>query len=283
MILCGFRDVFPAQENGHYTIPEKKNYSQMLRVLYQATKMSPVILDIGFLDADLDNNREKTKWCALLEPQTTVQDFMYGVAAMLQNLEDKEIPQVYSSLVFAIKPNRPELISSIELFNRSYIWGIQNDANEDDMVAQVKEKLKLTGEDESLKRKIYRQRVTNIQFWDDINQEKFVSLPVNQIPQKGAKMDQLFQNSINDAWNEPSIIKVIIVQQDFNPNKFDFIHDSFELASAIVSQKVTINETLTHPDQQHFWQFGIDRLKVQEFIQSWLSLERLVFHTEIKD
>ena len=120
MILCGFRDVFPAQENGHYTIPEKRNYSQMLRVLYQATKMAPIILNIGFMDADLDNNREKTNWCALLEPSATVQEFMYGMAAALKSMEDKEIPPSYSSLVFAIKPNRPELVSSIELFTKSY-------------------------------------------------------------------------------------------------------------------------------------------------------------------
>ena len=120
MILCGFKDSFPAQENGHYTIPEKRNYSQMLRVLYQATKMSPVIVDLGFMDADLDNNRVKTKWCALLEPSTTVQDFMYGIAAALKSLDDKEISPAYTTLVFAIKPNRPELVSSIELFSKSY-------------------------------------------------------------------------------------------------------------------------------------------------------------------
>ena len=120
MILVGFRDEFPAQENGHYTMPEKRNYSQMLRVLYQATKMAPMILDMGFMDADLDNYRNKTKWCALMEPEILVQEFMYGVGAALKILEDKEIPQSYTTLVFAIKPNRPELVSSIELFNRSY-------------------------------------------------------------------------------------------------------------------------------------------------------------------
>ena len=120
MILVGFRDNFPAQENGHYTMPEKRNYSQMLRVLYQATKMSPVIVDLGFMDADLDNNREKTRWCALLESDTLIHEFMYGMAAALKVLQDKEIPQSYTTLIYAIKPNRPELVSSIELFNRSY-------------------------------------------------------------------------------------------------------------------------------------------------------------------
>lgn len=120
MILCGFRDEFPAQENGHYTMPEKRNYSQMLRVLYQSTKMSPVIVDLGFMDADLDNNRIRTKWCALLEIETSVREFMYGIGAALKILEDKDIPQSYTTLVFAVKPNRPELVSSIELFNRSY-------------------------------------------------------------------------------------------------------------------------------------------------------------------
>ena len=120
MILCGFRDNFPAQENGHYTIPEKRKYSQMLRLLYQATKMSPIILDLGFMDADLENNRVRTKWCALLEIGTTVQQFMFGTASALKLLDDKEIPASYTTLVYALKPNRPELVSSIELFNKSY-------------------------------------------------------------------------------------------------------------------------------------------------------------------
>ena len=274
MILVGFRDQFPSQENGHYTIPEKRNYSQMLRVLYQATKMAPLILDLGFMDADLDNNRVKTTWCALLEPDTSVEQFMYGVAAALKVLEDKEIPVSYTTLVYAIKPNRPELISSIELLNRSYIWGIQNDADEDDMVAQVRQTIDVAGDDESLKRKIYRQRVVNIPLWDDINQEKYVSLPVNQIPQRKARMDQVIQNPINDAWNEPTVIKVIIVHEDYNPIDFNYIHDSFQIDTAVISQNVKIVEKSRHPDNQYNWQFGIDKLQVQNFVQAWLSVER---------
>ena len=143
------------------------------------------------------------------------------------------------------------------------------------MVQQVKEKVTNIKDEESLKRKIYRQRVANIPLWNDINQEKFVALPVNQIPQRLAKMDQVFQNTVNDAWNEPSEIKVIIVHEDYNPKSFDYIHDSFEVSHQVTSSKVTIKENVAHPDQIHFWQFGVDKLKVQEFIQAWLNLERL--------
>ena len=108
------------------------------------------------------------------------------------------------------------------------------------MVKQVRERIQTNGDDDSLKRKIYRQRVASIPLWDDINQEKFVALPVNQIPQRRARMDQVFQNTVNDAWNEPTVIKVIIVQEDYNPMKMEYIHDAFQLDSAVISKKIDI-------------------------------------------
>lgn len=142
------------------------------------------------------------------------------------------------------------------------------------MVAQVRNKIQSNSDDDTLKRKIYRQRVAAIPLWDDINQEKFVALPVNQIPQRRARMDQVFQNTVNDAWNEPSVIKVIIVQEDYNPMKMEYIHDMFQLDSAVVSKKVDIIKKYKHSDNPYVWQFGIDKLKVQEFVQAWLNLER---------
>ena len=120
MILVGFRDNFPAQENGHYLIPEKKKYGQLLRVLYSVTNMTPVKLELGFLDTDLDNNRVKTSWCLLTEPSITVEEFMYGVGAVLKSLEDKEIPVSYTTLLFGLKPNRPELVSSLDIINKTH-------------------------------------------------------------------------------------------------------------------------------------------------------------------
>ena len=154
------------------------------------------------------------------------------------------------------------------------VWGILNDVDEDDLVAQVRAQITVNGDDDSLKRKIYRQRVTNVPHWDDINQEKFVGLPVNQIPQRRARMDQVIQNTVNDAWNEPTVIKVIIVQEDYNPIEMDYIHDIFQVDSAVISKKVKIVKKPKHPEQPYIWQFGIDKLKVQEFVQAWLNLER---------
>ena len=159
-------------------------------------------------------------------------------------------------------------------YYHNLVWGIQNDADEDKMVEQVKLKLNLTGDDESIKRKIYRQRVVNIANWENINQEKFSPLPMNQIPQRLALMDQILQNPLNDAWNEPTIIKVLIIHEDYNPISFDYIHDVFEVESSVFTRKISIAEVPKHPDQPYMWQFGIDRLKIQEFVQSWLTLER---------
>ena len=146
--------------------------------------------------------------------------------------------------------------------------------DEDDMVAQVRAKIQSRGDDDTLKRKIYRQRVASIPLWEDINQEKFVALPVNQIPQRRARMDQVFQNTVNDAWNEPTVIKVIIVQKDYNPMKLEYIHDVFQPDSAVVSTKVEIIKKYKHSEQPYVWQFGIDKLRVQEFVQAWLNMER---------
>ena len=119
MLVCSFRDEFPSQQNGHFLMPEKKKYAQMLRILYQATDMAPVRIKVGHLDADLDNNREHTQWCVLCEPDITTEQFMYGVAAMLKNLDDREISESYTTLLFALQPNRPELVPSLEAFQHA--------------------------------------------------------------------------------------------------------------------------------------------------------------------
>ena len=96
---------------------EKKKYAQMLRILYMATEMAPIILQIGFMDADLDNNREATVWCVLMEPNTLAHEFMYGIGATLKVMEDREIHASYTTLLFALQTNRFDIKSTIESFN----------------------------------------------------------------------------------------------------------------------------------------------------------------------
>ena len=151
---------------------------------------------------------------------------------------------------------------------------MQDDVDEKDMIRQVKEKIPDAGPDDSLMRKIYRQRVVNVAGWEDINQEKIGTLPTNLIPQRQAKMDQVYSNNLNDSWNEPTIIQVIIVADEFVPNSFEYIHDSFTMAPVVLSQKVTITSKNLHPDNPYNWQFGIDRLAVQNFIHAFLNLVR---------
>ena len=117
MLICGFREELPSQQFGHYLIPEKKKYAQMLRILYSATEMYPFQLKMGFMDEDLENNREATQWFVLTESDITVQEFMYGVGSALKNLSDREIAVSYTTLLFALQSNRPDLSYSIERLN----------------------------------------------------------------------------------------------------------------------------------------------------------------------
>ena len=119
MLICGFRDELPSQQHGHYLVPEKKKYAQMLRILYAATDMLPFQLKIGFMDEDLENNREGTQWFILTEPDITVSEFMFGIGGVLKNLTDREIAVSYTTLLFALQSNRPDLSYSIESLNIS--------------------------------------------------------------------------------------------------------------------------------------------------------------------
>ena len=117
MLFCGFRDDLPSQQQGHYLVPEKKKYAQMLRILYSVTEMYPFHLKLGFMDEDLENNREATQWFVLTEPDITVAEFMYGVGSALKNLSDREIAVSYTTLLFALQSNRPDISYSIETLN----------------------------------------------------------------------------------------------------------------------------------------------------------------------
>ena len=273
MLLCCFKDESPAQENGHYLMPEKKQYSQMLRILYSVTSMFPITTEIGFMDSDLDNNREKTKWCFLVEPDTNGDEFMYGIGAALKAMRDKEITESYTTLIFALKPNRPELVSSKGAYH-SQIWGIRDDVDEDHLVKQVQTAFPAQKDVDSIRRKIYRQRVEKISKWDDINNEKFVSMPYNLIPQKLAKLDQLLNHSINDAWNEPTIIQVIIVKQESVPQKMEFSLDTVDDNGEFQTKSVTLMSQFKNKDATFNWQFGIDLEKVHNFIHSWINMKR---------
>ena len=273
MLLCCFKDESPAQENGHYLMPEKKQYSQMLRILYSVTKMFPITSEIGFLDSDLDNNRERTMWCILIEPDTSGQEFMYGIGASLKVMKDKEIMESYTTLIFALKPNRPELVSSKGAYH-AQIWGIQDDVDEEHLVKQVQTAFPDQTDTDSIKRKLYRQRVGKISQWPDINNEKFVSMPFNLIPQKLAKMDQLLNHSINDAWNEPTRIQVLIVKEESVPKEFEFSLDLVNDSGEFITKTVTLMSRLKNQNLTFNWQFGIDREKVHNFMHNWVNMKR---------
>lgn len=273
MLICCFKDESPAQESGHYLMPERKQYSQMLRILYSVTSMFPITTEIGFLDSDLDNNRERTKWCILIEPDTTGDEFMYGIGAALKEMKDKEISESYTTLVFALQPNRPELVSSKGAFH-SQIWGIRDDVDEEHLVKQVQTAFPDEKDTDSLKRKIYRQRVGKISQWDDINNEKFISMPYNLIPQKLAKMDQLLNHSINDAWNEPTQIQVLIVKQESVPMEWEFSLDTVNDKNEFQTKEVTLMSQFKNEMATFNWQFGIDLEQVHNFMHSWINMKR---------
>ena len=189
-------------------MPEKKKYSQLIRILYQATGLHPIRLPLGFMDEDLDNNREKTEWFILMEPDTLAGEFMYGIAAVLKALVDREIPESYTTLIFSLQSNRPELTCSSEDLNHSEIWGIQDDVDEDDLVDQAMKQCDKITDKVSMARKIYRHRVSSVADWPHINKEKFIPMPFNLIPQKSTKpgfTDKL--SVINDSYYQIIILK----------------------------------------------------------------------------
>ena len=169
-------------------MPEKKKYSQMIRILYQVTGLHPIRLPVGFMEEDLDNCREKTEWFVLMEPDTTAGEFMYGIAAVLKALVDREIPESYTTLIFSLQSNRPELKASSEALNYAEIWGIQDDVDEDDLVTQAMNQCNKITDKSSMARKIYRHCVSNVADWPHINKEKFIPMPFNLIPQKSSKL-----------------------------------------------------------------------------------------------
>ena len=124
-----------------------------------------------------------------------------------------------------------------------------------------------------LARKIYRQRVAQVAEWEFINKETLSVMPINLIPQKSAKLDQVLNNRINDPWNQPTIIMVYIINAEHKPTEMNFILDSFGQPT---TSEANFNLKLTnqHPENPYNWQFGIDKLKVDQFIQAWMNCTR---------
>ena len=81
---------------------------------------------------------------------------------------------------------------------------------------------------DSLARKLYRHRVANVNNWEFINKDKIVSMNINLIPQKQAKLEQVINNRINDSWNEPTIIRVLIINEEHKPTQSEYVHDQIQ-------------------------------------------------------
>ena len=145
--------------------------------------------------------------------------------------------------------------------------------DENDLVNQVCENSSDILSKDVMARKIYRQRVAQVAEWDSINKERLSIMPINLIPQKSAKLDQVLNNRINDPWNEPTIIMVHIVNAEHKPTEMKFTLDSF--AQTTTSETIfNLKLTNQHPENTFNWQFGIDKLQVDQFIQAWMNLNR---------
>ena len=70
--------------------------------------------------------------------------------------------------------------------------------------------------------------MTNVNNWEFINKEKLQSMNVHLIPQKKAKLEQVINHRINDSWNEPTIIRVIIVNEEHKPTQSEYLHDQIK-------------------------------------------------------
>ena len=143
------------------------------------------------------------------------------------------------------------------------------------MIDQVQKQCPEETDRELLARKIYRHRVSMVGNWDSINKERYSSMPYNLIPQRSAKVNQVLNNRINDPWNQPTTFKVIIVNEEHKPASSTLVLDSFD-RNVVTSRKIDLEYKIKHPENKFNWQFGIDRLLTQNFVQSWLNLQRLV-------
>lgn len=153
------------------------------------------------------------------------------------------------------------------------VWGIQDDVDEDDLVEQVVNKCSVPQDKASLKRKIYRHRVLDTNSWEHLNKEKFVAMPINLIPQKQSPMSQVVNNRLNDSWNEPTVIKVLIIQEELKPTQSDFVLELMEMGQE--TTKIILKHKDLHPDNSYNWQFGIDKMQNNQFKHNWLNLVRL--------
>ena len=86
-------------------------------------------------------------------------------------------------------------------------------------------------------------------------------------------MEQVLNNRINDAWNEPSIIRVLIVTEELKPTSTEMLMDFME-GYNLQTKTVKLEFKMKHPEDPSNWQFGVDKMQVQAFIHSWLNLLR---------
>lgn len=145
--------------------------------------------------------------------------------------------------------------------------------DEDDLVKQVLQKrpdISDKAENLSLKRKLYRHRVLDSNNWQHLNKEKFVAMPINLIPQKSSLMSQIVNNRINDSWNEPTVIKVLIVNEELKPTSSEFLLDLLGADDT----KIKLDHKPAHTENLYNWQFGIDKMQNLQFRHNWLNLVR---------
>ena len=86
-------------------------------------------------------------------------------------------------------------------------------------------------------------------------------------------MEQVLNNRINDAWNEPTVIRVLIVTEELKPTSTEMLIDLMDGYNT-KTNVVKLDMVTKHPDDQANWQFGVDKMQVQAYIHSWLNLVR---------
>ena len=150
-----------------------------------------------------------------------------------------------------------------------------DDTDKEDLIDQIIKEVPQEKDRDIIARKLYRHRVVDTGNWEHINKEKMSNMQASLIPQRQAKLDQVINNRINDSWNEPTIIRVIIVNEEHKPASSEIIYDVF-VPEGTITTKVVLSPKVKHPENPFNWQFGIDKMLVQQFVEDWTKMERSV-------
>ena len=66
-----------------------------------------VEMDVGFLQAQMDESDPDMQWSLLARHDVTMNEFTYSIMGAMKTLSNKTLPPNFNSAVFSLLDNRP--------------------------------------------------------------------------------------------------------------------------------------------------------------------------------